>query len=195
MKIEQKKLSNRHTFDFQEKSFNFAYKDRSGSGDVDVAYANLSSKSSIKIEDNSWWRNAGYIWCGIGVLNIVFGLTTGQGVAGRAFWLIVGLACLVVYWATRVKYTVLGFEGGSVFIIQDGKTHDSILNELIARRKAQLLSLYGEVDIENDLEREKAKFEYLCQQGVISREEADAKIRQAMTAQGAWAEDNPRVLN
>jgi hypothetical protein len=195
MKIEQKKLSNKHTFTFNEKNFNFAYKDRSGSGDVDVAYANLSSKSSIKIEDNSWWRNAGYIWCGIGLLNIGYGLANGQGAAGRGFWLIVGLVCLAVYWVSRVKYTVIGFEGGSIFIIQDNKTHDSIRNELMKRRKAQLLSLYGEVDLENDLEREKAKFEYLCEQGVISKEEADAKIRQASTAQGVWKEDAPRVLN
>lgn len=131
----------------------------------------------------------------MGYSMVDYGLANGQGAAGRGFWLIVGLVCLAVYWISRVKYTVIGFEGGSVFIIQDNKTHDSIRNELMKRRKAQLLSLYGEVDLENDLEREKAKFEYLCEQGVISKEEANAKIRQASSAQGAWEEEAPRVLN
>jgi hypothetical protein len=194
MKIEQKKLSNVHTFDFKEKFFNFSYKDKSGSGDVDVAYANLPLKSSTKIEDNSWWRNAGYIWCGIGILNIGMGLAAGEGAAGRGFWLIVGLACIAVYHLTRVKYTVLGFDGGNVFIIQDGKTHDRVLQELMERRKSQLRSLYGEVDLESNLERERAKFEYLKEQGVLSEDEADAKIRQAATAFGIAAE-TPRTLN
>ncbi|WP_306476575.1 hypothetical protein [Methyloversatilis sp.] len=195
MKILQKKLSTTHTFEFQEKYFNFAYKDRSGSGDVDVAYANLPQKSSIKIDDNTWWRNAGYIWCVIGVLNMGMGIAAGDSVAGRGFWLMVGLICLAVYWATRVKYTVLAFNGGNVFIIQDGKTHDQVLDELMKRRKAQLLSLYGEVDLESDLEREKSKFEFLKDQGVMTQEEADAKIRQAISVLGTSPTDGPRTLN
>ena len=194
MKIEQKKLSNVHTFDFKDKFFNFAYKDKSGSGDVDVAYANLSSKSSIKIEDNTWWRNAGYVWCVIGILNVGMGLAAGEGAAGRGFWLLVGLVCLGVYYATQVKYTVIGFEGGNVFVIQDGKTHDQVIAELMTRRKGQLLSLFGEVDMESNLERERSKFEYLKDQGILSTEEADAKIRQATAAFGV-AEDPPRTLN
>ena len=194
MKIEQKKLSNVHIFEFREKVFNFSYKDKSGSGDVDVAYANLPLKTSTKIEDNSWWRNAGYIWCGIGVLNIGMGLAAGEGTSGRGFWLIVGLACLAVYHLTRVKYTVLSFEGGNVFVIQDGKTHDHVLQELMERRRAQLRSLYGEVDSESSLERETAKFEYLKDQGVLSDDEAKEKIRQVAAIFGA-AVEAPRTLN
>lgn len=194
MKIVQKRLSNVHTFEFNEKFFNFAYKDKSGSGDIDVAYANLSRKTSTKIEDNSWWRNAGYIWCGIGILNIGMGLAAGEGAAGRGFWLMVGLACVAVYHLTRVKYTVLGFDGGNVFIIQDAKTHDRVFQELMDRRKTQLRALYGDVDLDSNLERETSKFEYLKEQGVLSDEEADAKIRQAAATFGDAAE-NPRTLN
>lgn len=196
MKIEQKKLSITHTFDFQDKYFNFAYKDRSGSGDADVAYANLASKTSVKIEDNSWWRNAGYIWCVIGILNIGWGLASGAGIAGRGFWLMIGLICLIVYRVTRVQYTVLGFDGGNVFIIQDKKTHDQVLGELMDRRKKQLLSLYGEIDLESNLERETAKFNYLREQGVLSQEEADTKIQRATLALGDMsATSTSRTLN
>ncbi|TDP05041.1 hypothetical protein DFR39_11273 [Roseateles asaccharophilus] len=194
MKIEQKKFSNVHTFDFKDRFLNFAYKDKSGSGDVDVAYANLSSKSSIRIENNTWWKNVGYIWCGIGVVNIGMGIAAGESAAGRGFWLLMGLICLGVYHATRVKYTVIGFEGGNLFVIQDGKTHDQVVSELMSRRKAQLLSLYGEVDLESSLDRERAKFEYLKEQGVISQEEADEKIRQATLALGVITEA-PQTLN
>ena len=36
MQITQKKMSNRHLFTFNDESLNFAYSDKSGSGDVDI---------------------------------------------------------------------------------------------------------------------------------------------------------------
>lgn len=188
MKIEQKKFSNIHSFEFKDNLFNFSYSDKSGSGDIDVAYANLPRKTSVRIDDNSWWRNAGFIWCCIGVLQIGLAIASGKSTAGTGLWLVVGLICLAVYHLSRVKYTVLSFEGGNVFIIQDGKTHDKVLSELMNRRKSQLLSLYGEIDLESTIEREKAKFEYLKEQGILSVEEVDTKIRQAKEALGTEPE-------
>lgn len=195
MKIEQKKLSNIHTFEFKDKFFNFAYKDRSGSGDMDIAYANLARKTAIRIEENTWWRNAGYVWVAIGGVNMVAGAFTGESIFRRAFWLLMGLTCLATFHYSRVKYTLVPFEGGNVFIIQDGKTHDLVLDELMKRRGDQLRSLYGEVDLESSFEREKAKFEYLVEQGVFSREEADGKIMQAAAALEAPSDSAPRMLN
>lgn len=193
MKIEQKRLSTIHTFDFQDNFVNFAYKDQTGSGDVDVAYANLSTKTSIKIEDNTWWRNAGYLWAGIGTLQVGMGIAAGKASVGQGTWLLLGLICLVVYYVTQVKYTVMGYGPGSVFVIQDGKFHDQVVGELMTRRKSQLLSLLGDLDLESNLERERSKFEYLKEQGVLSAEEADAKIRQAVAAFGMTAETPPTL--
>ncbi len=195
MKITQKKLSNVHTFEFNDKFVNFSYKDKTGAGDVDVAYANLSKKTSIKIDDNTWWRNIGLIWIGLGALDVIMGIAGGNSLSGRGFWLAAGLVCLLVYRITRVQYTLINFEGGNLFIIDDGKTHDSILKELMSRRKSQLLSLYGEIDLESTLDREKSKFEYLKEQGVFSDEEAQEKIRQAVTAFGSPDSTITRTLN
>lgn len=41
VEINQKKRSNRLKFTFNDDSFNHAYKDRTGSGDIDVQYAAL----------------------------------------------------------------------------------------------------------------------------------------------------------
>ncbi|WP_395668183.1 hypothetical protein [Rhodoferax sp.] len=194
MKIEQKRLSNVHTFEFKEKFLNFAYRDKSGSGDIDVAYVNLPLKTSTKIEDNSWWRNVGYIWCGIGVFDIGTAIAAGGSAAGRGFWLVLGLACLAIYRFTRVKYTVLGFDGGNVWVIQDGKTHDRVLKELMERRKSQLRALYGEIDLESNFDSEKRKFEYLKEQGVLSEAETEEKIRQAAATFSVGAE-SLRILN
>ena len=83
-------------------------------------------------------------------------------------------------WAyfSKVKYSVFKFERGNVFVIQD-KAHDEIIDELNRRRKLQLLSWYGDVNPENDLEHEIQKFRWLADQEVISKEESEQKIAQA----------------
>jgi hypothetical protein len=93
-----------------------------------------------------------------------------------------------------VKYTVLGFDGGNVWVIQDGKTHDRVLEELMERRKSQLRALYGEIDLESNFDSEKRKFEYLKEQGVLSEAETEEKIRQAAATFSVGAEVL-RILN
>ena len=46
MEINQKKRSNRLKFTFNDDSFNYAYKDRTGSGDIDVQYAGFPTKAT-----------------------------------------------------------------------------------------------------------------------------------------------------
>ena len=53
MEINQKKRSNRLKFTFNDDSFNYAYKDRTGSGDIDVQYAGFPTKASVSIEGTS----------------------------------------------------------------------------------------------------------------------------------------------
>ncbi|MES2824409.1 MAG: hypothetical protein V4732_12455 [Pseudomonadota bacterium] len=48
MEIVQKKNGNTHTFTFKEDIFNFAYKDKSGSGDTDFNYADFQKNRQLK---------------------------------------------------------------------------------------------------------------------------------------------------
>jgi hypothetical protein len=52
MEIVQKKKSNKHTFNFMDDHFNYAYEDKSGSDDTDLNYADIPKKASIQIEQN-----------------------------------------------------------------------------------------------------------------------------------------------
>ena len=172
MEINQKKRSNRLKFTFNDDSFNYAYKDRTGSGDIDVQYAGFPPKASVSIERNEWLRNAGLIWCV---------MITGDSLQGRGFWLLIGVICLVWYrWAT-VKYSVFRTQEGNVLVIQD-REHDRIVDEINRRRKDQLLALYGELDTRNTLEDEIAKFSWLHEQAVLSKDELEGRLAQARAA-------------
>ena len=185
MQIEQKRFAVKHTFTFSEQQLNFAFKDRSGSGDVDVAYADIPKKKSVRIDENSWLRNAGILWCAIGVAAL---LLKWSGV----MWLPIGIACLVWYHFSKVRYTILQAEEGSIWVIQD-KKHDDILREISDRRNRQLLSWYGEINYENDPQSEIKKFNWLAEQEVLSKEQADMKI--AEVKMKAWMQSTESTGN
>jgi len=178
MEIIQKKRSNKHTFTFEDNHFNFAYEDKSGSGDADMNYADFPQKSSVKIEQNEWLRNVGYLWCALGVFQLGFAIYSEASISGKGFWILLGLACIAWAHFSKVKYSIFQAEHGNIYIIQ-GKKHDEIISELNTRRKKQLLNWYGEVNPENELENEIGKFKWLVEQNIITKEESEQKIAQA----------------
>ncbi|MBM5572228.1 MULTISPECIES: hypothetical protein [Deefgea] len=185
MKIEQKKISHKHIFTFNKDALNFAYEDKSGSADVDIPYANISKKTSIRIDENTWLRNVGYVWMAVGLIGLVMN--------GWLLWLPIGIACVAISFYTKVKFTVMQNEHGGVWVIQD-KNHDSILEEIRIRKQQQLLDWYGGFNSENTLNQEIAKFKWLAEQGVISDLEANNKIAQATTFYQT-DDEIPRLLN
>ncbi len=178
MEIVQKKKSTKHTFVFNDDYFNFSYEDKSGSGDSDLNYGNLPQKTSIQIEQNEWLRNVGYLWCAIGAVQLGYAIYLQASLSGKGFWLVLGLACIVWFLFSKVKYTVFKSDQGNVFVIHD-KNHDKIISELKSRRKSQLLNWYGEVNPDNELESETGKFKWLAEQDVMTKEESEQKIAQA----------------
>jgi hypothetical protein len=176
MEIIQKKNGNTHTFTFKEDIFNFAYKDKSGSGDTDINYADFPKKSAIKIEQNEWLRNVGLLWCVLGVFQVGYALYLNESPSGPG-WFFLGLMCLAWYRFSKVTYSVFQTEIGNVFIIHD-KNHSKIIDELIMRRKGQLLKWYGDINPQNAKQKEIEKFKWLTEQDVLSKEESESKIAQ-----------------
>ncbi|WP_163936342.1 hypothetical protein [Paraferrimonas sp. SM1919] len=178
MEFIQKKGSFKHTFQLKDNYFNFAYADKSGSGDIDHNYADFPQKHSVQIEQNDWLRNVGYLWIVIGIIQFGLAYSEGLSLVGKGFWFYIGLGCVAWSAFTKVKFSVFSNERGNIFIIQDSQ-HDNIINELNKRRKTQLLQWYGEVNLENELQQEINKFNWLADQNILSRNEADTKIAQA----------------
>lgn len=195
MKIEQKKQSNQHTFTFGNDAINFAYKDKSGSGDVDIPYGDIPKKSSIRIEQNLWLKNVGYLWCALGGVQLGYAVIASKPLTGTGFWLMLGAACLAWSYFTKVIYTVFQAPNGSLFVIQDDKTHDKIIDELMSRRRFQLRAWYDNVDPDKTAESELAKFKWLQEQEVLTRDEATQRIAQVHAEYGVAPTPPPRTLN
>ncbi len=198
MEFRQKKLSNRIEFALGDDTFNYAFRDSSGSADVDLNYADMPEKSSERIERQDWWRNVGLLWIVIGVVQAGGALMSEAGLKSIPFWLLLGAACLAWYYVSTVKYSVLAFDGGRVYVIRD-QQHDVILAELTRRKHAQLRAWYGEINSDNPPEKEIQKFRWLHKRGAFSESEVQAKISllQAplLGSDGEIGEAGGRILN
>ncbi|STQ91538.1 hypothetical protein [Iodobacter fluviatilis] len=194
MEVIQKKGSNKHTFLFKDDAINFAYKDKNGSGDVDLYYADIPKKSSIRIEQNDWLKNVGCLWLILGVFQAGFAIYAGYFTIAKALWVFLGAMCLAWFYFTKIKYTVFHAEKGSLFIVQTD-SHDRIIEEIMARKNKQLLAWYGNIDFDNEPEREKSKFKWLCDQGVITNEVLEMKIAQIELYRLTDSTNSTRVLN
>ncbi|WP_213997923.1 hypothetical protein [Arsukibacterium sp.] len=194
MEFMQKKNSNKHTFTFQDEHFNFAYEDKSGSGDTDFSYADFPKKSSIQIEQNEWLRNVGYLWIALGIFQLGYALYSNASLSGKGFWILLGAVCVSWAYFSKVKYTVFRTESGNVFVIQD-KQHDQIISEINSRKKSQLLNLYGDVNPENSLENEINKFKWLAAEAIITQDESQKKIAQAQLMANDKADLPGKMLN
>lgn len=177
LNIQQKKLSIIHTFSFGDEKLNFAFKDKTGSADFDVYYADIPFKTSITIERNEWLRNVGVIWIVLGLIQTFAAIYTQKFSLDSAFWLYIGIFCLIGFYFTKTIYTVFRTDKGNIFVIQ-GKKHDAILQEIVDRRRKQFLAWYGEINLNNEIENEVNKFKWLQSLNIISEKEAESKIAQ-----------------
>jgi hypothetical protein len=194
MEFIQKKKSNKHTFTLHDDYFSFSYEDKSGSGEVDINYADFPQKSSVLIEQNEWLRNVGYLWIVLGVFQLGYAIYTQAPLSGKGGWILVGTACVIWAYFSKVKYTVFRADRGNIFVIQD-KNHDEIIRELNTRKKSQLLQWYGEINPENDLKSEIQKYKWLAEQGVITKEESEQKMAHAELLQQDSLEPSGKRLN
>ncbi|BCE03707.1 hypothetical protein [Marinicellulosiphila megalodicopiae] len=178
MEIIQKKKSNKNKFTFKDETLNFEYSDKTGSGDIDVNYADIPKKFSILIERNEWLRNVGLLWCAIGAVQLGYAILTGSSIEGKGVWLFLGLGCVAWAHFSTIRYSVFKTPPGTIFVIHD-KNHELIVDELYKRRQSQMLNWYGPINPNNELAQEIGKYKWLVEEAVLSQIEADQKIAEA----------------
>lgn len=181
MDIIQKKLGRKVKFLFHPDYVNMVLKDSTGTADVDVFYSEIPIKRQESIEQNGWLLYLGSVWLVIWLVNAASRLIQGQPMDGSWILLVIASPFLLFYLLSRVKYTVLPTNHGTLFIIKD-KQHNLIYDEMMSRRKKALLTIYGEINTNNAPKDEIEKFQWLHRQGVLDTQELDDKLKQLTSA-------------
>lgn len=189
MKLTQRHFADSVEVEFRDEEFDYTIKTSGSKKRFSVDYMRFDPEVIEETEQaNTWWRNAGALWVAIGAILTALRYADGEGLK-ISFWLYLGVICLAIYLLGRATFTSHSIDGGGrILLIKDGRA-SSLIEELTARRRTRLAQVYGEIDFDEDPEREVAKFKWLESQGALSGEDAAAKIAAIRAAEdGATAE-------
>jgi hypothetical protein len=111
--------------------------------------------------------------------------------AFSALWLVPGLAVLALFTFTKSHFVVFQAAGAPVWIIDD-ETAPGIIAEIDRRRRDRLAEIYGPLNLANAPYFEIRKIEWLVEESVFTREQADeqiARVNAAAAEKSAAAEE------
>lgn len=176
MKLKQRHFADSVEVELGDEEFGYTIKTSGSKKRFSVDYMRFDPEVIEETEQaNTWWRNAGVAWVVIGVFVTALRYADGNGVR-LSFWLYLGVICLAIYRLGRTSFTSHAIEGGGRILLINDRRAPSILEELTARRRTRLAEVYGEIDFDEDPEREVAKFKWLESEGALSSEDVAAKI-------------------
>lgn len=175
MQFVQKRFSTKIIFNFYDDVLNYIIKDSNGSSNYKFKYEIIDIKNGSEVSvRNSWFRN-------IGIISAIFGfvqLYSQYHISGTItfpFWILIGLSLLAIYQINVKQFTVYPTDNGNVHIIRN-KDQNTIFNEIKTRRNKRLKEQYFEIDFRNGMENEIAKYNWLEEENVITKDECKKKI-------------------
>ena len=92
-----------------------------------------------------------------------------------ALWLVPGLALISLFAFVRGHYVEM-LAAGEPFWIIDNKSSRAIIAEIDRRRRDQLAAIYAPLNLANEPYLEIRKIEWLVEESVFTREQADMEI-------------------
>jgi len=171
MEITQKRYFNRSHFTFEDDRLTYTMGHDGGSRSFGVNYADIPMEHTTLEERTPWFRNAGVVLLIVWLCRLLTGIIDPPSPPVLSLhWPLAAACCLLIYRFAVTHFTVLKTEAGELYLICDDR-HEEVLNELMTRRKSQLLAWYGEIDYANDPGEEIRKFHWLKMQGVIGDDE------------------------
>lgn len=170
----QAKAGTKTTFDFGVDELKYTVVDKTSSTTFKTPYTGLSNDHGFLVERNTWLMNVGLIWIALGLL------TTGVKFAETrtvvpSLWLWLGLACAGWAWVRTIRYLKIPTEHGTILLIEDSQK-GSLLAELEGRRRDQLRRWHDFIDASEDPARQRARFNWLHEEGALTAEELDERV-------------------
>lgn len=174
MEIAQKRGSSHTRYKFHEDRVEYSWKDSSGSRSFSVQYTDISRDRQGLTERNVWFRNVGILWLLIGGVQLAVTWSSAQGARG-SLWLILGAACVAVYYFRTISYTILPSDKGNLLVIDD-EDGSRIIEEIERRRVAQFRAEYDIFPEGDNPEQLRNRFSWLHREGVLSEAELEQRL-------------------
>lgn len=173
MIITQRSYSQTTTFQFDDDTLTHSRSDCQGSHALTLPYGSIGMEPRIISERNGTLFSGGLLLILWGTALCAYHLLQGD-ILGLLF-LFPGLSALALHGFMKTTITLLNSDAGEIAIFH-GKHFDSIMQEIRARRKGQLLEWYGKINFANDPEDEIRKFTWLHTQDLIDDKQLESII-------------------
>jgi hypothetical protein len=178
MRQTQKRLHTRTMFKYGETELTYAFEHVGSIQERVVDYLEVSrSTSRCHTAVRDWSRlQLGALLIIAGILAIV-AQTRLVGFDPLAMlWLMPGCIYLALFTFRQGHFLVLQGAGEPLWVIDDASRH-SIVAELDRRRRERLHDIYGQLNLANEAYLEIRKIQWLVEESILTRDQADDQIR------------------
>lgn len=186
-KYTQKRVSVRTAFAFGDTQLSYSMRFGASVHEIVADYFQIA-RSRRHTSRRDWSRlRSGALLSIVGIAAI----TTQTIILGvnpwMTLWLVPGLMLIAAFTFFRGHYLELSVDGAPFWII-DNKSTRTIVAEIDRRRRDQLAALYGPLNLANEPYLEIRKINWLVEEAVFTREEADLQIDRIHALAAAKAE-------
>jgi hypothetical protein len=162
------------TFAFGADELKYTVADKTSSTTFKTPYTALSRDHGYLVERNTWLMNVGLLWMALGALLTAVKFTQTREMV-PSLWLWVGLGCAGWAWLRTVRYLKIPAANGTLLIIEDGQKA-ALLAELDGRRMDQLRRWHDFIDANDDLARQRTRFNWLHEEGALNEDELGERL-------------------
>lgn len=183
----QKRVSARTAFAFGDTQLSYSMRFGASVHEIVTDYFQIDrSRRHTSRRDWSRFRTGALLAIAGLVILIAQSVVFGPTLWG-ALWLLPGFTVIALFLFVRGHYLELRAGGEPVWVI-DTKSTRTIVAEIDRRRRDQLAELYGPLNLANEPYLEIRKIEWLVEESVFTREEADLQIGKINAHAAAKAE-------
>lgn len=168
MKIQQKRASNKATFEFREDVLHHSICDASGRCAFSVDYEVIPEDFSELEERPVWLRSVGVLCVLLGLYQ-VFAQSHSGLPSGFPFWFVAGAGFLAYYRWSAARFKIIDTPKGRIFVIS-GRDEGRIFDELKRRKADQIVRRYARILDPHTPDNDAARFNWLRDQQYISQE-------------------------
>jgi hypothetical protein len=175
MKLTQKRVSARTAFTFGDDQLSYSMRFGSSVHAFVVDYFRVD-RARRHTARHDWARfRSGVLFSLVGAAAMFAQSALTGPSQWLALWLVPGLILMSLFTFVRGHYVELRADGEALWVIDNGSTA-SIIAEIDRRRRDQLAEYYGPLNLANEPYLEIRKIEWLVEESVFTREEADLQI-------------------
>lgn len=194
MNYTQKRVSARAIFAFGDSQLSYSMRFGTTVHEMVVDYFSFARERRHTAR-RDWVRLRSGALLSIAGLAAIFAQASLAGASlWMSLWLVPGLTLIALFTLVRGHYVELHASGEPLWVI-DNRSSRTIIAEIDRRRRDQLAAHYGPLNLANEPYLEIRKIEWLVEETVFTREEADLQIARIHAHAAAKVEAEAETLS